>query len=145
MRLILLSVLTYGCGDEAKFYSATGEVEKKAAKIKSESEFCPDTCGDISAPKWEDIDDKDGTLTELGEEFADMREKLQECINRPDKAGVSDAIMEGGNRMIDSRKERTNELAGARDVPLATCKYYYFEVCKVKQIKLYYERNCSRS
>ena len=108
MRLILLSVLTYGCGDDAKFFQATGKVkEKKVAKVQAvepspkptststelntESEFYPETCGDIS----------DDVLEEKAEKLWDyiyrtdgLNAQLHRCANHWNDPGCWDNHLE---------------------------------------------------
>ena len=171
MRLILLSVLTYGCGDEAKFFQATGKVkEKKAAKVqavepapeltsepqiepkpeeKTESEFCPDSCGDIS------VDDEfcfkyyEQKNFPLAKKFYPYWwRKYHRCANALTECGDptrGEKFVRFWKNTYKSLENFTLEDSPANhNPPRMMCFTYYFQKLKLKELLNFYKKYCDQ-
>ena len=164
MRLILLSVLTYACGDDAKFFQATGKVkEKKVAKVqavepapeltsepqiepepeeKTESEFCPATSGDFSEDERNEVRDywEKKAYPQLSELRDDWYVKFRICAAKLNNHG----IMEFMENVVKSWSDHANiTYASTLDLPQQICQTYFFQKEKLWSICQYYNANCS--
>ena len=167
MRLMLLGMLFYACGDDTDFVStATKKPEKREVKktaveslpepeetnkpkprtnckLNTGSELCPPTCGEFFSNK--NVAIKNSWIEKSkyqGQEYQDVLDALSVCAKCRRDLDYQN-MMDNKDAFFRRWNDNVLELNRLADRPQAACKFYYSQREMLREIKAFYESNCS--
>ena len=168
MRLMLLGMLFYACGDDTDFVStATKKPEKREVKktaveslpepeetnkpkprtnckLNTGSELCPPTCGEFFSNK--NVAIKNSWIEKYkyqGQEYQDVLDDLAFCSRNKASCLDRQNIIANKDAYLKRWNDNLIELNKLEDRPQAACKFYYSQRAMLQEIKAFYESNCS--